>query len=298
MKYLSILLSIFALAGVSCKNNISKQPTVISTDTNSLLWKISKTGSNKVSYLYGTFHMLCKEDIILGKSIDDAIANAEEVYFELDLDDPSTMLSAMFFINMKKDTTLSQLLTPEELKRVSVFFRDAIGTPITMFQRMKPALLEAFLYPSMLNCKNSSGVEQELLTKISAAKKNVLGLETIEDQTSVFDKIPYKVQAKSLLKSVDSFATSKTKFAEMVVNYKEQRLDLLSDAIDVDTEGMAAYLDVLLYNRNKNWVKKLSPILTNKNLLIAVGAGHLGGDMGLIDLLRKEGFVVEPIGKK
>jgi hypothetical protein len=294
MKYVALLLSLGALIGVSCKNQIAK-PVAVSSNPNSLLWKISKTGSDQVSYLYGTFHLLCKEDVLIAKPVDDAIAAADEVYFELDLDDPSTMLSAMFFINMKNDTTLSQLLTVDELKRVSNFFRDTIGTPITMFQRMKPALLEAFLYPSMLNCKNSSGVEQELLVKVSAAKKTVLGLETIQDQTSVFDKIPYGVQAKSLLKSVDSFATSREKFAEMVTNYKAQRLDLLSDALDVDTEGLAGYLDELLYQRNRNWVKKLTTILPSKNLFIAVGAGHLPGDQGLIDLLRNEGFVVEPV---
>ena len=294
MKNIALLMIVCVFIGFSCKNQITKSVPV-STNTNSLLWKISKAGSDQVSYLYGTFHLLCKEDVLIGKPVDDAIVAADEVYFELDLDDPSTMLSAMFFINMKNDTTLSQLLTANELKRLSAFYRDTIGTPITMFQRMKPALLEAFLYPSMLNCKNSSGVEQELLVKVSAAKKTVLGLETIQDQTSVFDKIPYGVQAKSLLKSVDSFATSKAKFAEMVTNYKAQRLDLLSDALDVDTEGLAAYLDELLYQRNRNWVKKLSPILPSKNLFIAVGAGHLPGDQGLIDLLRREGFTVEPM---
>ncbi len=294
MKFLSFLLSLLALVTVSCKNRISKQ-VATTTDTNTLLWKISKKGSSQVSYMYGTFHMMCKDDIVLSKSVDDAIANADDVYFELDLDDPSTMLSAMFFINMKGDTTLSQLLTADELKRVSSFFKDTLGTPITMFQRMKPSLLEAFLYPKMLNCKNSSGVEQELLVKVAAANKKVYGLETIQDQTSVFDKIPYSVQAKGLVKSVDSFATSKKSFEEMVTNYKAQKLDLLSDALDVDTEGLSAYLDVLLYNRNKNWVKKIKPIMDSKNLFIAVGAGHLGGEQGLIDLLRKEGYEVEGV---
>lgn len=294
MKFLSFLLSLLALITVSCKNRISKQITT-TTDTNTLLWKISKKGSSQVSYMYGTFHLMCKEDIVLSKSVDDAIANADDVYFELDLDDPSTMLSGIFFINMKADTTLSQLLTADELKRVSSFFKDTLGTPITMFQRMKPSLLEAFMYPKMLACKNSSGVEQELLVKVAAANKKVYGLETIQDQTSVFDKIPYSVQAKGLVKSVDSFASAKKNFAEMVTNYKAQQLDLLGDALDVDTEGLSAYLDVLLYDRNKNWVKKIKPIMESKNLFIAVGAGHLPGEQGLIDLLRKEGYEVEGV---
>ena len=59
--------------------------------------------------------------------------------------------------------------------------------------------------------------------------------------------------------------------------------------------GGDKFEDILLTNRNKNWVKKIKPIMDSKNLFIAVGAGHLGGEQGLIDLLRKEGYEVEGV---
>ncbi len=294
MNYILYCVLVIACMGGSCKDKIAKPPA-INKDNNSLLWRVADASGKQVSYLYGTFHLMCKEDIVIGNAVNEAIEKADEVYFELDLDDPGSMLGAMFFINMKNDSSLKQLLTEPEYDRVNDFFTDTIGSSLTMFQRMKPSLLEAFMYPKMLGCRSSSGVEQELLVKVNAAKKKVLGLETIEDQVSVFDKIPYAVQAKSLLNSIDSFATTKIKFAEMLQNYKSQRLDLLNDAVELDTEGLADYLDPLLYNRNRNWVKKLVPIFKEKNLFIAVGAGHLSGDQGLIDLLRKKGFTVEPV---
>ena len=58
---------------------------------------------------------------------------------------------------------------------------------------------------------------------------------------------------------------------------------------------MEKYADLLLYNRNRNWVKKLETLLPMEKLVIAVGAGHLPGDKGLINLLRKAGYKVEPV---
>jgi uncharacterized protein YbaP (TraB family) len=55
---------------------------------------------------------------------------------------------------------------------------------------------------------------------------------------------------------------------------------------------------ILLYNRNRNWVQKLKTIMSEKSVTIAVGAGHLAGEKGVIKLLRKEGYTVKPVKYK
>ena len=61
---------------------------------------------------------------------------------------------------------------------------------------------------------------------------------------------------------------------------------------------MAGFTDILLYHRNQNWVKKLKTLLPEKSILVAVGAGHLPGEKGVINLLRKEGYKVTPVENK
>ena len=61
---------------------------------------------------------------------------------------------------------------------------------------------------------------------------------------------------------------------------------------------MMQYEDILLNNRNYNWVEKLKKLMPGKSLVVAVGAGHLPGDKGVINLLRKAGFTVTPIANK
>ena len=79
-------------------------------------------GLSKPSYLFGTFHLMCKEDIHFSKELKQAVKNAEEVYFEMDLDDPANTLGAMFVMNMKDGKSLKDLYTEDEYKRLNKFF--------------------------------------------------------------------------------------------------------------------------------------------------------------------------------
>ena len=85
---------------------------------------------------------------------------------------------------------------------------------------------------------------------------------------------------------------------EMFEAYKKQDLKKLEDMMVETDPGMAGFTDVLLYHRNQNWVKKLKLLMPDKSLMIAVGAGHLPGEKGVINLLRKEGYTVTPVENK
>ena len=80
--------------------------------------------------------------------------------------------------------------------------------------------------------------------------------------------------------------------------YKKQQMDSLKTMVGKSEFGSDKYDDLLLNNRNKNWVKQLKEIMKNKSVFVAVGAGHLVGDAGLISLLKKAGYNVEPLENK
>lgn len=293
MKLLYIIASVLILQ--SCKGQepaAKKLPQ--NKDNNTLLWEITGKGLKKPSYLFGTFHILCKDDIHFSDNLKMALHNADEVYFEMDLDDPANTLGGMFFMNMK-DKTLKDLYTPEELAKVSRFFSDSLKMNISFFNKMKPMMLEALLYPRMMPCKSPSGVEMELMKLAKADKKEIKGFETIEFQSAIFDSIPYDVQAKALLKDIDSSETYRVYFNKMVNIYKNQQTDELTTLISDTTFSGGENDDALLKNRNENWVKQLDTILKQKNIFMAVGAAHLLGKDGLIALLRKQGYTLRPI---
>ncbi len=267
-------------------------------NNNTLLWEISGKDIKKPSYLFGTFHMMCKDDIKFSASLQAALKNAAEVYFEMDLDDPANTLGALFFMNMKNGQTLKDFYTEAEYNKLQLFFKDSLRTSLTTFQKMKPSFLEAFLYPKLMPCKNLSGVEQELLLLASKDKKEIKGFETIAFQASVFDSIPYSTQAKSLLNSIDSIDKYKIYFDSMLLVYKSQQLDSIEAMFTKSEFGMKDGLELLLDKRNINWVVQLKTILPATNIFMAVGAGHLVGKNGLIELLRKEGYTLRPLDNK
>ena len=265
-------------------------------DNNTLLWEITGKGLAEPSYLYGTFHMMCKNDILFSDNLKLALKNSGEVYFEIDLDDPANTLGALFFINMKDDKVLKDLYTEEEYNRVESFFRDSLKTGMVMLQRMKPNFLQALLYPKMMPCKNMSGVEEELMALAKKDKKELRGFETVEFQASVFDSIPYREQAKDLLNMIDSISIYTKYFDTMLTAYKKQQLSAIEEMFNNPAFGINdKSQDFLLDKRNENWVHQLKTILPEKNIFIAVGAGHLIGKNGLISLLRKEGYLLRPL---
>lgn len=266
-----------------------------SNDDNTLLWEISGKGLKKPSYLFGTFHMLCKQDIKFSNNLQAAIKQSQEIYFELDLDDPSTLLGGMLFMNMKGGKTLQDLYSPAEYDRLSKFFSDSLKMKMNFFNKMKPMLLEALLYPRMMPCKTPSGVEQEVMSIAKKQKKEIKGLETIEFQGGIFDSIPYDVQAKALLKDIDSTQKMKTYLNKMIAIYKDQQTRKLADLTSDSAFSEGLNNDILLKNRNINWVRQLKSILPEKNIFIGVGAAHLFGKDGVIALLRKEGYKVRGI---
>ena len=293
MKHL-LFYSFSTILFMSCRAQ-SEHSFVTQKNDNSLLWKISGKGLQKPSFLFGTFHLLCKEDIHFSDQLKKAVKASDKVYMEMDMDDPSTMLGGMLYMNMRNDTTLESLYTPEEYKRLEQYFSDTLKMPVMLLQKAKPYFLVALLYPRMMNCKTPAGVEEELMKIAKEEKKEIKGLETIQFQASVFDSIPYEWQAKELLKNIDRFTYYKNEFETMLQFYKNQELDSIAGMMNSNEFGDEKYDDLLLNDRNKNWVSQLKEIMKNEPVFVAVGAGHLVGEKGLINLLKKEGYKVEPL---
>lgn len=295
MKLVYFLGLILSIGNAKAQTNAALKSN---TDDNSLLWEITGNGLTVPSYLFGTFHLLCKDDIHFSEALKQAVANSREVYLELDMDDPATLMGGLMLMNMKGGKKLKDLYKEEDYQRVAAFFKDSLKTPIGLFQRMKPEFLVGLLYPKMMPCNTSSGVEESIMQLAKAGGKEIKGLETMAFQASVFDSIPYEKQAEELLHTIDSMQQSKIYFELMLNAYKEQRLDKIENIINDPAYGETENQGMLLDNRNKNWVGQLKEIMKKGSVFTAVGAGHLVGKKGLIALFEDAGYSVRPLFNK
>jgi uncharacterized protein YbaP (TraB family) len=260
-----------------------------------LLWRISGKKITHPSYLFGTMHVLCSKDAALSDSLKSAIAGCDELYFEINLSDMAAMLNSMKYMRMNDSKKLSDLLKPDEYARVKDYFaRHASMLPFSLLERFKPMLISGLVEEQALDCETTDGMEL-MIMKESRHSKPINGLETAEFQAGLFDSIPYEAQAKELVNYIDSSDQNKQMTRQLVDLYNRQDLDGIDELSRKEDGGMSGYMDLLLYARNRKWAKNLDSLLGKKSLLIAVGAAHLPGTGGVIELLRKEGYRVEPV---
>ena len=270
-----------------------------SNNDHTLLWKISGNGLKKPSYLFGTIHMLCEDDAVLSDSLKSVIKNVKEVYFEVDLDYMFELLGVMSKMKMQGDTTLQDLLSESDYEKVKAYFEtNGSILPFSMIETYKPMLAASTLQQGGLPCENTAMMEQVIMQEAKQYNKGIKGLESMGYQAGVLDSIPYKLQAEQLVSYIDNAnkgSGEDKELNEMLNAYRDQDLKKLEDMLMKSDPSIANYTDVLLYNRNENWVKKIKLLLPEKSILIAVGAGHLPGKRGCINLLRTEGYKVTPV---
>ena len=263
---------------------------------NTLLWEISGNNLSTPSFLFGTMHILCEDDAKMSDSLRYAVESTKQVFFEIDMDNMMETMGALRYLNMNNNTKLSDLLTEDEYKKVKAYFtKNKTMLPLGSVERMKPYFVSALISESKFPCAAKGGMEQVIMKEAKKDQKPINGLETIKFQASVFDSIPYQRQAKDLVKMIDSVdANADSSDSKLLDVYRSQDLNKMQE-MTAGEPSMADYIDLLLYNRNANWVKQMPIIMKDKPSLFAVGAGHLGGEKGVINLLRKAGYTLRPM---
>jgi len=200
---------------------------------------------------------------------------------------------------MKDGTTLIELLTDDEYNEVAAYF-DKMGIPMFLLGKVKPMFLsmlaEVNLDPTEMQSDEIISYEMELYERAQTAEKGVGGLETMRYQMSLFDSIPYKDQAMMLLDAVRGTNTDSDMFDQTVEFYKHQNIEGMLHMVGESQAGEnASYENVLINNRNQNWIPVISKMMKTGPVFFAVGAGHLAGEQGVINLLKKQGYKLTPV---
>lgn len=261
---------------------------------NSLLWKISGNGIEKPSFLYGTMHAVCETNI--NENVLKAFEQTNQLYLEIDMDDPNLQAIMMNKMMMENGVTISSLVSEEESKIIDTFLKENVGFSLKTIDTFKPFMISSMYLPKLLDCPMKA-VDMELMKIATEQNEEVLGLETIESQLIIFDKIPYKIQVEEILKTAkNNMVKDKEEMNKMLSIYKSENIEkMLELSLESENKMFAEYTDDLLTKRNKNWIPTIEKVTKEKPTLFAVGAAHLAGDNGVIKLLRTKGYRVEAV---
>ena len=261
----------------------------------SLLWKVSGNGLTAPSYIFGTLHVVCQDDLFLPKGTEAAMASTETLMLELDMDDP-TMASKMMQLMVSSDTVgLVRRLTTSQQSSISKFLQANYGVPLQVFDKMKPFAVMTMVMGKYVDCAQPTSYEDVFMTMAGKGKKPVEGLETVEYQISIFDKLSPQQQVDLLVDAVEKHEQYKEEFAAMLKLYKKQDLLKLAKLMNEDLGPMEAIEDELVDERNKAWIPKMEAQMQAGPTFFAVGAAHLPEARGILTLLAQQGYTLTPV---
>lgn len=271
---------------------------------NSLLWEISGNGLAKPSYLFGTYHLL--NDGYLSQKNPAALAvfqKADGVVVEVVLDTPA-MMRVQIGMLMPRNR-LSQLLDSADYQLVKAELLQTAGMDISQFEHVKPMAtvsMLSILYNSIAapELLSYSGQPLDLFFASSAAAtgKKVQSLETVEEQTEIlFNHYSQSDQARILVELIQNKTQGVEMQKSMTQYYFDQNIQALYELNEKMKAVTPSWGDMAFFttDRNKRWMVKLPTLLSAGNQFIAVGALHLPGPDGLIDLLRRQGYTLKPV---
>ncbi len=259
----------------------------------SLLWEISGNGLKENSYLFGTIHLICASDFIMDDRIQNAFKDADKLIMELDMDDPTVMIKMQQLSMNAKMRNIKSEFSEEDLAKLDEVLISNYGAGMDQLGVLKPFVLISMLTLKMLPCDPVESYELFFTKKAANLKKEIEGLESVEFQMGIFDEIPESVQIQEIKKLL-SGENSLEEFEKLLSAYLAEDINQLYE-VATSGEMMENFDELMLDNRNKNWIPVMEKSMLENQVFFAVGSGHLGGEYGLINLLRAEGYQVRPL---
>ncbi len=261
--------------------------------TKSLMWEVTGNGLNQPSYLFGTIHINCKNSLKFSTKRQEIFAKAQQIYLELDFDDPNLQKQISQNTQMPPGKNLKKLLTPRQYQQARKYFADKLKLPLDFFSTTRPFILTSLATPSGLKCPVDSW--EEVIVKMAKQKKiEVKGLESVKDQFAVFDTVSLKEEALMLMDVIKNPTKNKQDFLKLIAAYNNEDLNLLEKITKADPNAKK-FNASLLDNRNRKWIPIITREAKSKSTFFGFGAAHLVGSQGVIALLQKAGYTVKPI---
>ena len=292
-----------------------------------LLWKVSGNGLEKPSYVLGTFHFASESMLEKISGMEQAFEDCDIVVGEIDYKELMTQEYQMVLTEKimvaPPDSTLDKLLTNEEYAFVEQEFNKCfgdMGMKLQQYNKFKPNGVRALIMAvkmmkdapnfqefqelidivdmQALSAANGSGMDRAVQKRAKEMGRQSVALETIEEQLMLFN-IPIAKQVKGLLDVCNNPDLTKVQFTQFMTILKAYMAQDLSKVYSIMTDPEivdAGAIGMLRVNeRNLNWIEKLVKMIPEHSCLVYVGAAHLPGELGVLQLLRDRGYTVEPM---
>lgn len=278
-----------------------------------ILYRISGKGLKSPSYIVGTYHLAPSSFADSIPGMRQAVEQTNQVCGELDMMDafkPENTAKLLKAQMLPEGTTLSSLLTAEQLERLNALLLDVMGSNLNdetfaaQMDKMTPTALSTTLSLQSYIKRTESFNPMELIDnyfQMLALQngKAIKGFETVDFQMGILFGESLEKQVNDLMCMVDHFEETYEMVNRITTAYFSQNLKQIEDAMEEESKVECGTTDEdedrLINNRNSNWLEMMPSMMTEQPTLFVVGAGHLCGEKGVLKLLEKAGYTVEGV---
>lgn len=258
------------------------------------------TGPKNTVYLQGSIHFLNPENYPLSTQIEDTFKKCETIVFEVDIGEINSPASQTLIMNkgiLSGGKTLEDVLSTNTYTLLQSKLEEwGMGAGMAIFQSFKPWFLNITLVALKLQNLGYSlehGLDLYFYNKAKAENKKTLGLETIGFQIGLLDEFSSEEQDAQIAAGLKELANIEKKIQELVNGWQNGDSKKIEKILHEDLREFPEVYKSVLTDRNLDWLPKIKTYLQGeRNVMVIVGAGHLVGKNGLLELLRKEGYAI------
>ena len=265
----------------------------------SCLWKVQS--ETNVIYLLGSIHYLKAENYPLPQAIENAFEDVRILVFEMNLDSASTPKSQSFIMQKASygnDMTLEKSLKAETYTLAGEKANE-IGLPIATLNGFKPWFFSLSLIAvklQSLGYNPNHGIDKYFFNKAKETEKQILAFETLEYQINLFDELSDDFQELIVLQTLNELDVIETEIDQLVESWKKGDVKGMEATVLKSLGEFPEIQERFINKRNKNWLPQIIEYLQAKEkTMIIVGAGHLVGKEGLVNLLQDKGYQVDQL---
>ncbi len=256
---------------------------------NSLVWQITE-GAQNPSYILGTMHVRDARAFQFEHLCYQKILNCEAFATEFNLDEIQNQTD--FTLSLPDGLQLSHLIKPKIYDKISRVVEQKMGLTLLHFNSLKPIIVTNMLTESVLASDRLMSLDETLWRFASENGRILRGIETFEEQVDILNKMSLEEQIKGLKDLASDFSKFRKLLLNMTKLYEQAAIQKLYKVAKKTAKGNRR---LLLYNRNHIMAQRIADMSKEMTLCAAIGAGHLAGKNGVLNLLKKMGFEVKPV---
>jgi uncharacterized protein len=268
--------------------------------TRNFLWKV--TSRQSVVYLVGSVHLLTKDYYPLSPALDNAYTDSDLLVEEVDMGEmltPEAQMQMAMRGMLPAGQSLDKVVTPATMTLVVKTVADLanLGVSVEPLKQFKPWMLALYLLGlewQKAGFDADLGLDKHFYDRAKADGKRVQALETLEYQIARFDEMPMDQQDRLLFESLKELGTEQASVTALADAWKAGDAPAVERIVLQDVDDDPAMYQRLLVDRNRNWFPAIDALLNRPvHAFVVVGAAHLIGPDGLLQMLKAKGYAVE-----